>query len=177
MNMVVAVSVLTFLALGVCLGLLVRSFRLTAGKLPVTTDWLDDLSADRYRPMLRSLDEGDFRFLSRQPGFDRQMAARLRAQRLRMVREYVRSMEVDFGRLCTALKIVMAQAGEDRPDLAVALIQNQVAFTFGMAAVQVRLLLYRWGLGGMEFTSLLKVFEGMRLELRNFVPAQAAARA
>lgn len=31
-------------------------------------DWIMDLSADRYRPMCRLLDESDIRFLRSQPG-------------------------------------------------------------------------------------------------------------
>jgi len=176
MSLVFTVSVFICLTLGVCLGLLVRRARLAPRRLPVTTDWLDDLSMERYLPMFRSLDEGDFRLLSRQPGFNPQMAARLREQRWRMVQGYVRSMEVDFGLLSTALKIVMAQALEDRPDLATALIRSQLTFTFGMAAVHLRLLLYRWGFGGVEVASLPKLLEGMRLEVRKFVPAEASAR-
>lgn len=79
-------------------------------------------------------------------------------------------MQVDFGRICTALKIVMAQSQQDRSDLASALVQSRITFTCGMAAIQVRLLLYRLGFGKVEVTNLVKVFDGMRLELRTLVP-------
>ena len=177
MNLVVAVSVLIFFALGACLWLLVRSTRLTTGSLPVTTDWLNELSVGRYRPMLHLLDEGDLQLLSRQPGFSPRMVRKLRAQRCQIVRGYLRSMQVDFGRICTALKMILVQSQQDRPDLASALLQSQITFTFGMVAVQFRLLLYRWGLGRAEVTSLLKVFDGMRLELRRFVPVEASVGA
>jgi len=175
--MVVAISALICLALGVCLWLLLRSTRLTAGSLPVTTDWLDDLSTERYRPMLRLLDEEDLRSLRNQPVFAPQMAARFRAQRCRMVWEYLGSMQVDFARICTALKIVMAQSQQDRPDLASALFRSQITFLYGMVAIRFRLLLYRWGFGKVEVTSLVKVFDGMRLELRRFVPAEVSVGA
>jgi hypothetical protein len=102
------------------------------------------------------------------------MAAQFRAQRCRIFRMYLTSMQADFGRVSTALKIVMAQSQLDRPDLASTLIQNQIAFTWGMATIQFGLLLYRWGLGTVEVASLLKVFDGMRVELRTFVPASSA---
>jgi hypothetical protein len=127
--------------------------------------------------MLRLLDEGDLRFLSKQPGFTPQMAARFRAQRCRILWGYLRSIQVDFVRICTALKIVMAQSRQDRPDLASALVRSQITFTCAMAAVQVRLLLYRWGFGKVEVASLVKVFDGMRLELCTLVPAQVPAGA
>jgi hypothetical protein len=177
MNLVFAFSAWICLALGICLWLLVRSTRLAAGKLPVTTDWLDDLSIERYRPMLRLFAEEDLRFLSKQPGFTPQMAAKFRAQRCRIVRGYLRSMQVDFGRICMALKIVIAQSQQDRPDLASALVRSQIAFTCGMVTVQFRLFLYRWGFGRVEVASLVKVFDGLRLELRTFVPAEVSAGA
>jgi hypothetical protein len=171
MNLVFAFSAPICLAAAACLWLLVRSARLGTGKLPVTTDWLDDICVERYRPMFRLLAEEDLQFLNKQPGFTPRMAARFRARRCRIARGYLRSMQVDFGRICTALKIVMAQSERDRPDLASTLVRSQIAFTFGMAAVQFRLLLYRCGFGRVEVTNLVKVFDGMRLELRTFVPA------
>jgi hypothetical protein len=70
-NLIVAVSAFISLALGIFLWLVVRSARLTATELPVSTDLLDDLSIERYRPMLRLLDDQDLRFLREQPGFTR----------------------------------------------------------------------------------------------------------
>lgn len=86
MNFVIAVSALVCLALIICLCLVVRGARLATGKLPVTTDWLDDISIERYRPMLHLLDDEDLRFLRKQPGFTPQMAAGLRGQRCRTFR-------------------------------------------------------------------------------------------
>jgi hypothetical protein len=170
--LVVTVSALVCLPFAACLWLLVRSLQLGSGRLPVTTEWLEALSIERYRPMLRMLDEEDLHFLSRQPGFTPQMAAKFRAQRCRMFKGYLTSMQVDFGRICTALKVLMAQSELDRTDLASALIRNQISFTYRMAAVQVRLTLYRCGFGHVDVTSLMSVFDGMRLELRTLVPVE-----
>lgn len=86
-------------------------------------------------------------------------------------------MQVDFVRICTALKIVMVQSQHDRPDLASALVRSQITFTFGMVAVRFRLLLYRWGIGHVEVAGLAKVFDGMSMELRTFVPVEMSGRA
>ena len=102
--------------------------------------------------MLRLLDEEDLRFLRKQPGFTPQMAAKFRAQRCRIFRGYLRSMQVDFGRICAVLKIVMAQSQQDRSDLASALVRSQITFTCRMVAIQFRLWLYRWGFGKVEVT-------------------------
>ncbi len=171
--MMVGVSALICLALGACLALLARR-ALSTGTLPVTTDWLDDLSLERYRPMLRLLAEEDPRLWIGGPGFMPQTAERIRAQRCRIVGGYLRSMEADFALICTALKIIMTQAQHDRPDLASRLVRGQIRFTFGMAFVRSRLLLYRWGLGRVEVKGVMRVFDGMRLELRALVPMEAS---
>jgi len=176
-SVIVAVATVICLALGVSFWLLVRRARVAAGRLPVTTDWLDDLSTERYRPMLRLLDEQDLRFLREQPGFTPQRAAKFRAQRCRIFRGYLCAMQADFGRICTALKIVMMQSRQDRPDLASALVRSQITFASGMAAAQCHLWLYRWGWGNVDVAGLVKVFDGMRLELRTFVPAEVSAGA
>jgi hypothetical protein len=65
----------------------------------------------------------------------------------------------------------MLQSRHDRPDLAGVLVQHQVMFASGMAMVYFRLFLYRWGVCGVDVTSLVKNFDLMRLELRSLVPA------
>jgi hypothetical protein len=139
--------------------------------LPVTAGWIDALSIERYRPMMRLLDSEDLEFLRSQPGFTPHMAAKLRIQRCRIFRGYLRSLSNDFARVCMALKIVLMQSRDDRPDLAKALLRQQALFAASMAAVHVRLFLYRWGLCTADVTGLVKIFDGMRLELQILVPA------
>ncbi len=171
MNVIIATAISICFAVALCLLLVVRSAGCRAAELPVTTDWIDELSVERYMPMLRLLAEDDIRFLKRQPGCTPRMTARFRAQRFCIVKSYLRHMQTDFDRLCAALKIVITQSQQDRPELASSLIRSQVAFAWGMALVRSRALLYRWGLGGVEVAGLVKVFEGMRLQLRMQVPA------
>ena len=84
-------------------------------------------------------------------------------------------MQADFGRLCAALKLILVQSQEDRPDLASALLQSQISFTCSMIAIQFRLILYRWGIGHLAVGGLLKVFEGVRLELNTLLPGVSVA--
>ena len=65
----------------------------------------------------------------------------------------------------------MVQASCDRPDLASTLVRSQVAFAAGTLAVQVRLTFYACGVGTPNVADLLKLFNGMRIELRTLVPA------
>ena len=59
MTLPLSAATTTFLILSLTLGVLFLVSRLGADHqvLPVTTEWLNDLSTDRYRPMLRLLQE------------------------------------------------------------------------------------------------------------------------
>jgi hypothetical protein len=117
------------------------------------------------------LDGGDLEFLRSQPGFTPRMATKLRVQRCQIFSGYLRCLNGDFQRVCAAIKILMLQSRQDRPDLAGLLVQQQVRFACGMGLVYARLFLYRYGLSGVDVTSLVKNFDQMRLELRSLVPA------
>ena len=171
MEYVIAISIVTFLALAIALFLLVRKVAFSGSSLPLTAEWIDELSIERYRPMMRLLDGGDLEFLRSQPGFTPRMATKLRMQRCQIFRGYLRCLNSDFQRVCAAIKVLMLQSRHDRPDLAGVLIQHQVMFASGMAMVYFRLFLYRWGLSGVDVASLVKNFDLMRLELRSLVPA------
>ena len=141
--------------------------------LPVTLDWLEEFSPERYQPMLRLLHPRDLDFLRSQPGFTREMEGKFRRQRCEIFRGYLRQLDGDFQKVCTALKLVMVQSSADRPDLAATLLRQEMWFKVGMFAVHCRLLLYGCGIGTVEVAGLLRLFDGMRLELRSLVPASA----
>ncbi len=154
--------------------LIVRKVAFQEVDLPVTAEWIDDLSIERYRPMMRLLDGGDIAFLRKQPGFTPGMATKLRQQRCQIFRGYLRSLDTDFTRVCSAMKLVMLHSNHDRPDLAAALIRQQAMFAVGMANVQFGLLLYRWGVCGVDVAGLVNIFDNLRVELRTLVPSTAA---
>jgi hypothetical protein len=171
MGYMIGILTVIFLALALTLFLLVRNLAFKGSSLPLTAEWIDELSVERYRPMIRLLDGGDLEFLRSQPGFTPRMAAKLRAQRCQIFRGYLRCLNSDFTRVCAAIKVLMLQSRHDRPDLAGVLIQQQVQYAWGMAAVHCRLFLYRWGVCGVDVTRLVGVFDLVRLELRSLVPA------
>jgi hypothetical protein len=174
MEYVIGISIVTFLALATALFLLVRKVAFNGSSLPLTAEWIDELSIERYRPMMRLLDGGDLEFLRSQPGFTPRMATKLRVQRCQIFRGYLRCLNGDFQRVCAAMKVLMLQSRHDRPDLAGVLLQHQAMFAWGMAMVYSRLFLYRWGVCGVDVTSLVRIFDLMRLELRSLVPATQA---
>jgi hypothetical protein len=171
MNLLIALSL--FGALGMISGLayLIRKIGFAGKCIPVTSEWIDDLSLDRYRPMLRMLDGADIAFLRSQPGFTPDMAKKLRSQRARIFRGYLRRLESDFGCVCVAIKLVMLQSRHDRPELAETLLRQQVTFACAMLSVRLHLALYRLGICGVEVSKLVKIFDSMRIELRTMVPA------
>jgi len=168
--MAMAIIFLFVLAVGASLFWLVRRISFSAAHLPVTAGWIDELSSERYRPMVRLLDGGDLDFLRSQPGFSPEVAARVRKQRCQIFRGYLRCLNNDFNRVCLAIKLLMLQARDDRPDLASLLLRHQVAFAAGMANVYFRLFLYRWGLCGVDVTGLVKTFDAMRVQLQTLAP-------
>ena len=171
MELGIAIAILTCLGLALALPLLIRKVAASGGSLPVTAEWIDELSVESYRPMVRLLDGEDLAFLRSQPGFTPQMAANLRVQRCQIFRGYLRCLNADFSRICGAIKVLMVQSRSDRPDLAAALLRSQANFACGMAIVHFRLFLYRYGVGTVDVSSLMRIFDGMRLELRSLVPA------
>ena len=177
MNIVIITAVVMCVGVLAVLVKLLRGMSAAGRNLPVTADWIDEISIERYRPMLRMLDGAELESLRSQPGFTPQAAARLRSQRCRIFRGYLQSLSLDFGRICGALKLLMVQSQQDRPDLAAALIRQQFLFACGVLTVEVRLALYRVGLCGVDVTDLIRIFEHMRLELRILVPATVGSRA
>ena len=143
--------------------------------LPVTTEWLSELSTDRYRPMLRLLQETDFQFLRSQTGHTAEISARLRRQRVRVFRGYLTMLEADFDRVSAALRLILAHSDCDRPELASLLLQRRLMFAFALTSVRCRLLLFRWGLPVVDVSGLIQLFDGMRRELRNLVPVSSPA--
>ena len=177
MSIVIAVSVLACIAVAGVLVFAVRRLACPRVALPATLDWIDELSTERYQPMLRLLDEEELRFLSRQPGFTPKLEAQFRRQRCEVFRGYLRSLSRDFNRVFIALKLLMVQASSDRPDLAAALVRTRIAFTTALVAVHLRVLLYSFGFSSVNASELLRLFDGMRVELRTLVPCEMSAAA
>src|SRR5947209_2169473 len=74
---------------------LFRSYRVE----DVSPEWLQNFSAQSYYPMQSLLAEDDFRFLSRQPGFDLSLYRKLRRERLHIFKQYLGCVISDFNKL------------------------------------------------------------------------------
>ena len=173
--MISVLTILTIILVASLLGIvaMVRMWSAADRSLPVTAEWIDDLSPDRYRPMMRLLDSRDFEFLRSQNGFTPKMEAKLRTRRCQIFRGYLRSLDTDFQRVCMALKLVLLHSEQDRPDLSAVLVHHQIMFISGLLAAQFRVFLYGWGICTVDVTPLVRIFDVVRIELRAMVPAAA----
>ena len=160
-----------------CVIYLARRMSADPQMLPVTTEWLSELSAERYRPMARLLDRSDFEFLRAQKGYKPEMGKRLRRQRAEAFRGYLQLLESDFNRVATALHLIVAHSTHDRPELAGALLYQRFTFVCRMAEAHLRVALFRLGWDGVDAAELIGIFDGMRLELRTLVPQSSLALA
>ena len=171
MILVGALAVLVCLAMAAAIVFLYRSLFTGPKTLPVSVDWISELSAVRYRPMERLLAGDDYRFLASQPGYDSRMLRRLRARRRHLFRSYLATLSRDFGLVGAALRLIITYSPQDRPELSRILFQQQVLFAAGMLRVQFDLLLDSFGLGTVDVGGLVRAMEYMRLELRQMIPA------
>jgi hypothetical protein len=171
MTLSTTITAAMILCMAVILLVLVRRLKREHTVLPVTTDWLSELDTVRYRPMLRLLDARDLQFLGSQAGFTRDMARRVRRQRVQAFHGYLRLLEADFDRVGAALRVILTQEGCDRPELGWLLLALRLQVACCLIGIQFRLLLFRWGLSHVDVSGLIKLLDGMRLELRTLVPA------
>lgn len=165
------ISVLVGLVLLLCW--VFRRVTGSSAHLTVTAEWIEALSPERYCPMMRLLEPDDLEFLRCQPGFTRRMASGLRAQRSQIFSSYLRDLDQDFRQVSLALRLILLHSCQDRPDLARALVSQEARFALGMAAVRLRLFLYRYDLCRVDVAGVFKIFDSMRLELQSLVPATA----
>ncbi|MGA2135700.1 MAG: hypothetical protein ABSH50_25695 [Bryobacteraceae bacterium] len=175
MDFILGLAAFVCLAVGAVLVILFR--RLMAGpkSLPVSVDWINDLSIARYRPMERLLSEDDYRFLSSQTGVSKKTLRRMRAERRKVFRGYLACLRKDFSLVGAALRMMMMYSAQDRGDLAGILYKQQALFAVGMLAVEWRLLLHACGVGRVDVSGLVLAMENMRLELRHMIPIDPMA--
>ncbi len=174
-NFLLAIFILLIASIALGFLWLQREIASSGASLPITADWISELSAERYRPMLRLLEADEIAFLKSQPGFTATAATRFRVERARVFREYLRCLHADFRRISMAIRVLMVQSRDDRPDLAQVLIRRRSVYTAAAAVVHLRLFLYELGICSVDATSLMRTFEALRLELHGLLPKRTAA--
>ncbi len=131
-----------------------------------------DRLGDRYRPMMRLLDESDCEFIAAgRPGSTD--LARFRAERRALFRIYLRNLGDDHARIVRAIRDLLVESQHDRPDLVKLLYKCQFMFAFAMISIQFKLCLHTMGVGTVDVRSLVRAVEGLQLQLQDMVFVQA----
>lgn len=127
---------------------------------------------DRYRPMLRLLDESDCEFVAAGfPGGSE--LRRFRADRRSLFRVYLRNLGADHARIVGAMRNLIVESQLDRPDLVKLLYRCQCMFALAMISVEFKLFLHALGVGTVDVRSLVAAVEGLQLQLQDMVFVQA----
>jgi hypothetical protein len=154
--MMIALVVLGFGFLGLITLFVVALRRLfKASEVPVTVEWAKSFSLSAYAPMERLLDDGDFRFLKTQPGYNRKIANELRAKRVRIFQAYLGMMSRDFHRLHATLQSYLLSLDVDDPQISAELVRQKWNFHRALLIAHLQLKLYSLGLGTVSAAPLI----------------------
>ncbi len=140
----------------------------------ITPEWLENFSPASYYPMQGLLADEDFRFLSRQPGFDFSLYRKLRRERLHIFRQYLNRLICDFNRLHVATRVLVAHGQEDGSNLLARLVWMKVRFSLAVLQVEFSYALCCLGLGSLAAQSLIVHLEEMSAQLSSISATQAA---
>jgi hypothetical protein len=120
------------------------------------------------------LGDEDFHFLSRQPGFDLSLYKKLRRDRLHIFRQYLNRLIVDFNRLHTTARFLLAQSPEDHSDLAMHLVWLKMRFSMTVVRVEASYLLCYFGFRSLAVRALIARLEEMSGQLTSISAGQFA---
>jgi len=112
----------------------------------VAAEWLDGFSLESYAPMRRLLDQSDFEFLRKQPGFRPALQKRLYAERRKAFIDYLWLMTGDFNQLLRIGRLILVRSNVDRPEFASAMGRQRNKFYFTVCAIRCKLALAPLGL-------------------------------
>ncbi len=154
---------------------LFRKLASRTGAKAFTAEWLESFSLEKYAPMERLLNRGDFEFLASQPGYRPEIARRLLAERRRVFSGYLQLLVRDFNRLHGAAKAMLVHSQQDLPEFAQALWRQQIAFYYAVSMLRCRVALYPWGWTGVNVRKLAQPLESMRTQIRQLAQEPATA--
>jgi hypothetical protein len=121
----------------------------------------ESFSPVHYEPMKRLLSEEDFNFLKSRPGVGPALVRRLRVQRRKVFRTYLRELASDFHRLHDEARVMLTVAPEEYSDLVPTLMRAQMRFWTALAGVEMRLALHTFGICQVDVRGLLAPLEAL----------------
>ena len=161
------------LILALLLPVILKLFR-TCTIEDITPEWLESFSPSAYYPTRNLLAEEDFNFLWRQPGFDLSLYRKLKRDRLRIFRQYLNRLILDFNRLHVAARAILANSSEDCSDLVMKLIWLKLRFSLSVLRVEFSYACCWIGLRYVTPTALIGRLEEMSAQLNSIAAAQMA---
>ena len=169
----VVLSIFVFLVVA-ALAILIRNLFAGTNEPAPDPAWLETFSAARYRPMLRLLAENDYEFMLAN-GADPAVVRRLRTERRRIFRTYLKNLVRDFDRVHRAARIALLESEQDQPELAARLIRVRFEFQLAVFAVRARLALHTVGIGAVDVQRLLGAVESVRMDFGSLQPVRQSA--
>lgn len=166
----VATTVLCSVAFIVALGWIYSRLAFARAADPVSEQWWDEFSPERYAPMARLLTREDFEFVRRLPGYRRGMERRLRSRRIAIFSSFLNEMRRDFDRLQSVGHALLI-SGNCTPGFQDQLFRQRTQFLRCWWLVRTELMLYRLGVDVVDPSSLVTAFRGTA---RMFVPEPEA---
>ena len=133
----------------------------------------DRAPLQHLRRMERLLSSADFEF-ARAHGLSQERLRRLRADRRRIYRLYLRDLIAEFNAVAQTLRLLLVTSAGDRPDLAGELSRQRFAFYRALAITQVQLALHACGFDQSLSLDMVNVVEGLRASLQQFVEMPSA---
>jgi hypothetical protein len=121
-------------------------------------------------PMIRLFDERDIEFLRTVPRYTAHMEAEFRRRRCRIFRGYLRSLRAEFLMAQTELETLQIESPEDHQQLALAVVRCRMRFALAMIPAYLCLCRYRWQLGPAGLEQVVRRLEGIRGEIRRWIP-------
>ena len=137
-------------------------------------EWLEGFSLESYAPMRRLLDQSDFEFLRKQPGYHSALWKRLQAERRKAFVGYLGLMVADFNQLLKIGRLMLVSSNIDRPEFARALGRQRNKFYFTVCAIRCKLALAPLGLR-VEGPELLNSLGSMLQQVRELASLETAA--
>ena len=133
------------------------------------------IEAGRYRPMLRLLSEADAEFAGTGA-----VGKLYGTRRRRIARGYLRCLCKDYGFVLAGLRQVLVQSLVDRPELAKALLQNELLFAWHVCRIDFAIRANALGIGSLDarklgLQALVEAMEGLHTQSAQMARLAVAA--
>ena len=119
-------------------------------------------------------DDDDFAFLSRQPGFDLHLYRKLRKERLRIFRQYLKRVVSDYDRLHKSARLLVAEDHDEHSDVLAELIRLKLIFSWTVLRARSNYLLCCFGYRTLAVRALIVRLEDLSTQLSAIATRQIA---